>query len=209
MMTTTETLTKDQASRKSYTTLWVMIILFAMPYFAAMYFYMNQEKLDLQQSNYGTIISPVRPVESITLKTIDDVDFNLTDLQGKWILVTVGSSLCEEECQQNIYKIRQIRKAVAQDRSRVERLFLLTDDKDIDGFRIKMKDYEGMYLIQKSDNEQYEKFMNNFLIPGQVLADGVYIIDPLGNYMMAYPEKADATKMLDDIRRLLKISQVG
>lgn len=208
-MTTTETLTKDQASRKSYTTLWVMIILFAMPYFAAMYFYMNQEKLDLQQSNYGTIISPVRPVESITLKTIDDVDFNLTDLQGKWILVTVGSSLCEEECQQNIYKIRQIRKAVAQDRSRVERLFLLTDDKDIDGFRIKMKDYEGMYLIQKSDNEQYEKFMNNFLIPGQVLADGVYIIDPLGNYMMAYPEKADATKMLDDIRRLLKISQVG
>jgi cytochrome oxidase Cu insertion factor (SCO1/SenC/PrrC family) len=209
MMTTTESINKEQTPRKSYTTLWVMIILFALPYIAAVYFYKNSDGLDLVQNNYGTIVTPVKAIESIDMETLDNATFSFSDLKGKWIFVTIGSSLCEEQCQKNMYKIRQIRKAVAQERSRVERVFLLTDSQDINGFTLKINDYQGMYVIKPSEDKAYDSFVKGFAMPGQKIHNGIYIIDPLGNFMMAYPEDADAAKILDDVRRLLKISQIG
>lgn len=206
---TTNSLNEEQVPRKSYTTLWVMIILFALPYIAAVYFYNNSDELDLAQNNYGTIVSPVKAIEPLDMETLDTTNFSIADLKGKWIFVTIGSSLCEEHCQKNMYKIRQIRKAVAQERSRVERVFLLTDSQDINGFKVKISDYQGMYVIKPSEDKAYDDFIKTFSMPGQQINNGIYIIDPLGNFMMAYPEDADAAKILDDIRRLLKISKIG
>ncbi|MBK7676471.1 MAG: hypothetical protein IPJ27_17875 [Candidatus Accumulibacter sp.] len=36
-----------------------------------------------------------------------------------------------------------------------------------------------------------------------------YVIDPLGNVMMRYPEKPEMQGMLRDLERLLKYSWVG
>jgi hypothetical protein len=36
-----------------------------------------------------------------------------------------------------------------------------------------------------------------------------YVIDPLGNVMMRYPENAEGQGMLRDLERLLKYSWVG
>ncbi|MDH5573064.1 MAG: hypothetical protein OEY89_14985, partial [Gammaproteobacteria bacterium] len=111
--------------------------------------------------------------------------------------------------QKNMYKIRQIRKAMAQDRSRIERVFVLSDNQDVNGFKSKIKDYQGMYVIKHAEDKATQAFTQQLTIPGQLLDNGIYIIDPLGNYMMAYPEDADAAKILDDVRRLLKISKIG
>jgi hypothetical protein len=37
----------------------------------------------------------------------------------------------------------------------------------------------------------------------------VYLVDPLGNFMMSYPADADPTGMRKDLARLLRISQIG
>jgi hypothetical protein len=37
----------------------------------------------------------------------------------------------------------------------------------------------------------------------------VYVVDPLGNFMMSYAANAEARGMLKDLKRLLKISQIG
>jgi hypothetical protein len=37
----------------------------------------------------------------------------------------------------------------------------------------------------------------------------IYIVDPLGNLMMSYAPGADAKGMLEDLKRLLKLSHVG
>jgi hypothetical protein len=37
----------------------------------------------------------------------------------------------------------------------------------------------------------------------------LYIVDPLGNLMMAYAPDAPAKGLLDDLKRLLKLSHVG
>ena len=39
--------------------------------------------------------------------------------------------------------------------------------------------------------------------------DHIYLVDPLGNLMMRFPRDPDPSKMLKDLQRLLKYSQVG
>jgi hypothetical protein len=42
--------------------------------------------------------------------------------------------------------------------------------------------------------------------PGQRLRDHLYLLDPLGNWMMRFPAQADASKVKRDIERLLRAS---
>jgi hypothetical protein len=35
------------------------------------------------------------------------------------------------------------------------------------------------------------------------------VIDPLGNLMMRFPREPDPSRMLKDLQRLLKVSQIG
>ena len=37
----------------------------------------------------------------------------------------------------------------------------------------------------------------------------IYLVDPLGNVMMRWPAKPDMRRMLKDLERLLKASQIG
>ena len=206
--------TSSNQPKKSYTTLWIMILLFSLPYAGATYFYMNRDNFDFEQNNYGTIITPLKPVEDLKLKTIENSDFRFSSLKGQWIIVSIGSSHCEENCQKNIYHMRQIKKATGKDRNKVERVFLLTDTSDIKNFKNNISEYKGMYVIKNSGNE-YNQFLSSFSFKGKdnnkliTFTNGIFFIDPFGNYMMGYPEGADAIKILHDLQRLLKVSRAG
>jgi hypothetical protein len=39
--------------------------------------------------------------------------------------------------------------------------------------------------------------------------DHIYVIDPLGNLMMSFPRDPDPSKILKDLQRLLRLSQIG
>ena len=42
--------------------------------------------------------------------------------------------------------------------------------------------------------------------PGQVLEDHLYIVDPMGDWMMRAPAQADPTRLKRDVERLLRAS---
>ena len=41
------------------------------------------------------------------------------------------------------------------------------------------------------------------------MSDHIYLVDPLGNLMMAFPKHADPSKIKRDLSRLLKWSGTG
>ena len=43
----------------------------------------------------------------------------------------------------------------------------------------------------------------------QADAESLYLVDPLGNWMMVYPGAAEYKGILKDIKRLLRVSQIG
>jgi hypothetical protein len=46
-------------------------------------------------------------------------------------------------------------------------------------------------------------------LPGSVNSHRVYVIDPLGNVMMFYEADARPKGMLEDMKRLLRLSSIG
>jgi len=207
-MTTAENNSTD-TPKKNYTALWIMIFLFGLPYLAAYYFYFNRDDMNLgAQTNYGTIINPVRQLEDTSLTLIDDSEFKLSSLRGKWIMFSVGSSDCKASCQDNLYKIRQIKTALAAEHKRVKKAFFLTDVKAIDSFNELLKDYRDMHVIIPSGSN-YKDYLSPLSVDGKTIEDGIFVIDPLGNYMMSFPKDAEAKKILKDMERLLKISKIG
>ena len=45
--------------------------------------------------------------------------------------------------------------------------------------------------------------------PADLPAKGYYLIDPLGNLVMYFRPDLDPSEMVDDVKRLLKLSRIG
>lgn len=199
---------KEEIKKRNHKMLWIMLLIFGLPYVVAFYFYFNKSDYDFARTNYGTIISPAHPLPDFNHTKLDNSKFKLSSLKGKWILLSIGKSSCKKDCLDNLYKIRQIKKAVGQNHKRLTKLFLLQDKEHIESFKNLLKEYPGMDVIIPSGSE-YNNYLSNFQYEGVEIQDSMFIIDPVGNYMMAYPKGADASKMLKDIERLLRVSKVG
>ncbi len=138
--------------------------------------------------NYGELLPP---------RVLKGAPFDR--LRGKWLLVVVDAPACDAWCLRKLYYVHQLRRAQGKDMDRVERLWLVTAKGK--PRREVMQAIEGT-LLRPAD----AALLKNF--PGNPV-DHIYIVDPLGNLMMRYPLDPDPSKMLKDLQRLLKVSQIG
>ncbi len=208
-MNTMSEMNETFPARRSYLPLWILIAVFVIPYVLAAIFYTSEDARKLgQATNYGELISPVIALANVEFNTLDNKILSMESLRGKWVLLTVGDSVCDEQCQKNMYYIRQARKAMAADRTRVERLFVLTDTQYLDAFRQGLQSYSGMHVM--SGPEAANRAIISTLAPGgEDIRGRIYIIDPLGNAILMYPAGSDPDGVVHDLRRLLKVSKIG
>jgi cytochrome oxidase Cu insertion factor (SCO1/SenC/PrrC family) len=152
-------------------------------------------------TNYGQLLEP-KQVQPSDLTTVDGKPFALEQLRGKWILVHADSGACGEQCRKLIYYMRQVRTAAGKEMDRVERVWLLTDDRSLDTEWL--KDYPGMHVVRAAGSAVLTQ-----LEPQQERTAHIFLIDPLGHLMMRFPADPDPKRMLKDLERLLKVSRVG
>ena len=150
--------------------------------------------------NYGELIEP-KSVTQSTLTLIGGTAFQFSQLKGKWIFLTVDSGRCDRDCNQKLYKIRQVRLTQGKDMDRIERVWLIDDTAEPSLDLIKQ--YPQMWIV-KTDRT----FLNDFALDAKI-NKYIFLVDPLGNLMMRYGSDADPKKMIKDMARLLKVSQVG
>jgi len=97
-----------------------------------------------------------------------------------------------------LYASRQARTIQNAERERVRRVFLVVDDQALP---------PGV-LAEHPD-------VTVARVPATAVAglpegtDRIYLIDPLGNYVLAWPSKPDVKAMAKDIARLLRASAIG
>jgi len=152
--------------------------------------------------NYGELIKFKKSLPNVALRQTNGEAFNISQLRGKWIMLVVDSGECGESCRKKLYHMRQVRLMQNKKMDRIERVWLIDDDK-IPETGIK-EDFKGTILI----NAQKNKLLKE--IPAKVSRhDHIYIIDPLGNLMMRFPKDIDPAKIAKDIKRLLKVSRIG
>jgi hypothetical protein len=157
------------------------------------------------RTNYGTILDPrAYPIPSLGSTTLDGKPISLDAYKGKWVMLQVNSADCDEACQKKLYDMRQLRLTQGKERDRMERVWLITDNKPLE--TLLMREYDGTRLVRVNPN-----LVRAWLPvePGTTVTDHIYMIDPLGNLMMRFPKDADPNKIKKDLSKLLKASRIG
>ena len=188
----------------------IMLILFSIPYLLSWQMIITGDSpLFKQGVSKGALIVPVRQFPSLSFTTLDGSIVTEEVFKGKWSFLTVGPSTCNAQCIDSLVTIRQVRRAMAVNRQRINRFIMLTDQEDLSQFKALVADEQHglkVLLVTETTQQAFEKVLNP---DGDVLDAGVYLIDPLGNLMMYYAPGIEGKKILKDIQRLFKVSKIG
>lgn len=160
-----------------------------------------------EQTNYGTLLQPQRPMPdaaSLRLTTLDGQPFDLQSLRGKWLLLTADQAACPESCARKLFILRNSHASQGKNVERIKRVWFILDDAPVPD--VVRDAYQGTVFV-RADPAQLAAFLT---VPDQTsLTTPMWIIDPLGNLMLQFPADADPIKVRKDIAKLLFGSRVG
>ena len=155
--------------------------------------------------NYGQLVSPVRPMSFPVLASTNGRELK-EDFWGKWTFVVLSDGDCGELCQSNLYYLRQMRVALGRDMDRVQNVLILNGAVS-DELSQYLVEYPKLTVLSKVQQSLFNAFELPGLKPG--VAPVLYLLDPDGNLMMTYSAVNEPSSILSDMRRLLKLSQIG
>ena len=180
-------------------TLWLILAVCVAPFIGSFLAYLYWQPTS--HINYGELL-PAAELPVAQFKLSDGTAFDLAQLRGKWVFLTVDTGACDEYCRQKLWKMRQVRRTQGKDMERIERLWLVSDDEQpAKGLLV---EYEGMFTVLARGSRLLGQLPHK-----GVLRDHIYLMDPLGNLILRYPRDADPTRMKKDLIRLLKVSRIG
>jgi hypothetical protein len=157
------------------------------------------------RTNYGALIDPrAHPMPALGTTTLDGQPAPLEALKGKWLMLQVSDAACPTPCQKKLFEMRQLRLAQGKDMDRIERVWLITDNKPLE--TMLMREYDGTRMLRVKPDSLKTWLPTE---PGTTAADHIYMIDPLGNLMMRFPKDGDPNRVKKDVAKLLKASRIG
>ena len=154
--------------------------------------------------NFGELIDPQRPLPTLATQTLDGQAGELPALKGQWLLLSVAGGACDARCEQNLYFQRQLRESLGKEKERLDRVWLVSDEAVV-------REALRPALASSTVLRVAPAALAQWLEPaaGQRLQDHLYLVDPLGNWMMRFPadmDAATAAKAKRDLDRLLRAS---
>jgi len=154
--------------------------------------------------NYGELVQPQRTLPDLATATLDGVPAKLSALKGQWLLVSVGGGACDALCQQHLYLQRQLRESVGKEKDRVDWVWLVTDAAPVPTDIAAALQKATVLRVNGAALAQWFE-----PAAGHALAEHLYLVDPMGNWMMRFPalmDAAGAAKAKRDLERLLRAS---
>jgi hypothetical protein len=152
--------------------------------------------------NYGTLIDPQRPVPAATATTPDGKTVPLASLKHQWLLVSVAGGACDTVCEKHLYLQRQLREGLGKDKDRLDWVWLISDAAPV---RQALLPALQQATVLRVDPAVLAQWLAP--APGQRLEDHLYIVDPMGHWMMRLPagqDMATAPKARRDLERLMR-----
>lgn len=187
--------------------IWILIGAFLAPLALAFLLYYGLGIRPHGTTNKGDLIHPPLTLPEVELPGMADQTLAPNALRGKWSMIYIGDGACDARCREALTLMRQTRLALGDDLSRVQRVFLVSghccDQAYLDS------EHAGL-LLGRIDNSAGQTLLETFPDTDKAATLGrIYLVDPLGNLMMKYESNAPQKGLLEDLKKLLKLSHIG
>jgi len=198
----TQDLASAQASRRGRLMMSLVLLACAAPVIASYFTYYVIRPQG--RTNYATLVEPQRPLPAQVWHELDGRTVDAPTLRGQWLLVVVSPSQCDSGCEQRLFMQRQLREMMGKERDRVDKVWLITDEGPLAPALQQAVSAAPAAHALRVDRAQ----LATWLAPeaGHALDEHLYVVDPLGNWMMRAPAGADPMKLKKDLERLLRAS---
>lgn len=195
-------LADEQRTRQGRWKMLVVMLVCAAPVIASyfMYYVVRPEG----RRNHGELVEPQRPIPAIAARGLDGKPVALPALQGQWLLVSVAGGACDAKCEKHLYLQRQLREGLGKEKERLDWVWLVPDDAPV---RPELLPALQQATVLRVDGAQLAQWLAP--APGRQLSEHLYVVDPMGNWMMRFPpgeDAASAAKVRKDLERLMRAS---
>ena len=178
--------------------MFVIAAIFFGPLAVATWMYYSGALTPEGRVNAGALLEPI-------VSVIDEVPESETAraADGYWALIYVNEGACDEACVEALYTTRQSRLMLGREMERVIRIFLHGDTPPDTVFL--ENEHAGLVTAEDSG---FSELLNKKR-PAALAEGGYFLMDPLGNLVMYFEPTINPRAMVDDIKRLLKLSRIG
>ena len=164
----------------------------------------------LRTSNYAELVEPQRTVpDDLPLTTLDGRAVDPRTLRKQWFLVVVAPASCDAACEHRLDMQRRLREMTGAERDRIEKLWLVAEDDPATAAPPRPELVKAVTAVPGMTVLRVPRAaLARWLAPapGHALDEHLYVVDPMGNWMMRAPVDPDPKKLKGDLDRLLKAS---
>lgn len=154
--------------------------------------------------NFGELVDAQRGLPDMEAIKLDGTPINLRTLKDQWLLVSVAGGACDAPCAHHLYLQRQLREGLGKEKDRLDWVWLVNDAAPVgDSLQPALKDATVIRV--------HGDVLAKWLQPqsDHAIQDHLYLVDPMGNWMMRFPphlNAENAVKVRRDLERLLRAS---
>ncbi len=155
--------------------------------------------------SYGHINAPLGPQHEMPALQAVDMQGRTVDLhslKGQWLLLSVSSGACPQVCQEHLYVQRQLREMLGAEKERLDWVWLIDDAQPIP---TNLQGAAAQAKTLRLPQTQIAAWLKPE--PGQAVQDHLYLVDPMGNWMLRFPAQLEPQKAYRDISRLLRAAK--
>ena len=185
---------------------YMLFAVFIVPLLIAIAMYvLRGDSAQIKTVAHGELIHPAQPIDTLAVHLNDNEFYALNNFKGKWTYVLYLEDRCNLDCEAALFKIRQTSLATGREAVRVQSLMVMgsTHGEIVDEAILKRNP-----KIVFGELEEL-KITDEVAIKENLQPNVIYLVDPNGNLMMKYDATATSKGMLKDIKKLLKLSNIG
>ncbi|MDX1458958.1 MAG: hypothetical protein R3276_15315 [Marinobacter sp.] len=158
-------------------------------------------------SNNGELIQPPAPLGQMQLEGANGQPladrFGPEAADPEWMMIVVSGN-CAADCEELLYRARQVNIALGKNANRVNRSAWLGSVSPDLTARWEAE-YSSMERLSIAGDESPQ--WPTGISPDQ--APRIMLVDPFGNVILHYGNEHTGKDMLEDLKHLLKLSQIG
>lgn len=193
----------DQRTAQGRWKLLLVLLACAAPVLASyfMYYVVRPEG----RSNYAALIEPARELPAaLRLRDLDGRAVDARSLRGQWLLVVVGPADCDAACEQRLFAQRQLREMTGRERERIDKVWFVLDDAPLKPQLRAALDAAPATQVLRANAAELSSWLAP--APGEALASHLYLVDPMGRWMMRAPAALEPARFKRDLERVLRAS---